>query len=329
MKTDRNLIALEEAADRGGAGHAGVVIALAQHGRLLVLLAGADIDQLQRQLVVALIVLIFSRRAAGELGEQQIIERLTLLGHQAGEHSHVIRHEELIGPQPQLAQACFDVPPANRSARAAFEQPRVDALVDLLFEIADFLRRPVLNTNEANPHLRRWQWLRAVADLLHHRRLRMPRNELAHGFIDKWAERFLPRLMTADHFLLARLNDPRELRAAAAGKQERAAGTRADSQKSPSQHRGPSLGQSKSELRSAIPPSPLLVSAFYTAISANSSNRLCLTTVKERKPQRTDKSGNPLALLASRHNAERQRNATSCRLAKRAARDQVVLRPRQ
>src|SRR4051812_44232120 len=60
---------LEPAADGGGAGEAGMVIAFAQHGRLLVLLAAADIDQLQRQLVIALIVAVLARRAAGQLGE--------------------------------------------------------------------------------------------------------------------------------------------------------------------------------------------------------------------------------------------------------------------
>src|SRR4029079_19784967 len=119
-------------------------------------------------------------------------------------------------PQPQLAQARLDIATTDRRARARFREPLVDDLVNLLFEIADFLGGLVLDADEADSHLRWRQQLRP-ADLLNVRRRRMARDKLCHRLVHQWAKRFLPRLMTADHFLLARLDDPSVLSASTAG----------------------------------------------------------------------------------------------------------------
>jgi len=78
--------------------------------------------------------------------------------------------------------------------------------------------RLVFYAGKAHPHLRRRQRLDAHRRLVHDRRTRrMPRDELGHRFIDERLKRFLPRLMTADHLLFARLDHPGVLRTMAAG----------------------------------------------------------------------------------------------------------------
>ena len=57
------------------------VVALTELGGLFDRIARVDVDQFQRQQVIALVVLVLLSGAGGQLGEQQVVERLPHLFH--------------------------------------------------------------------------------------------------------------------------------------------------------------------------------------------------------------------------------------------------------
>ena len=195
-----------------------MVVALAEFGRLLVVGARADFDQFQRKHVVALVVAVFAGGAGGDRRVEQAVDRLALLFHVVGERSHVLGHEQLIGPQAGVAEAGIDESPVDRSEDTRFENAAVDRLVDLLLEVADVLGALVLDADEANPPGRGRQRFGAllIRNLLHGL-IDVPGEEFGDGIVHERSERLLPGLVAADHGVFAWHHHAGKLHAAAAG----------------------------------------------------------------------------------------------------------------
>jgi hypothetical protein len=202
------------------AAQAAVVIALAQFGRLLVIAAGAHLDQFEREHVVALVVAVLTRRAGGDRRIEQVIDRLALLLHVAGESPHVLGHEQLVGPQAGVAEAGIDEPPVDRLEDLRFEDAAVDRLVDLLLEIADVLGALVLDAHEADPS-RRWgqRFGPLFVGHLLHGGIDVPGEQLGDGVVDQRGERLLARLVAADHGVFAGHHHAGELHAPTAARE--------------------------------------------------------------------------------------------------------------
>src|SRR3972149_8077885 len=75
------------------------VVLFANGGGFFVVVAGLDVDHLEREQIVALHVFAFAGGAGGDLGEEQEIDGLALLLERGGEAARVLGEEELVGPR--------------------------------------------------------------------------------------------------------------------------------------------------------------------------------------------------------------------------------------
>ena len=136
------------------------MVALADFGGLLVLLAITDVDEFERQQVIALIVFVLPRGPARQLGKHQILERLALCLHDAGELRLRTRDKELIGANAQLLQPGFDVAAVDRRELARLADLGFDAFEQEFLEVADLFGRLVFDTDKADGRF----WRRQLFD---------------------------------------------------------------------------------------------------------------------------------------------------------------------
>ena len=85
-----------------------LVISLADRRGFLVVVPGGGVHEFQDQLIVALGIAVALRRQRGDLGEQQVVDRLLQLLHRGREHPLVRRDEQLIGFEAALFESRVD-----------------------------------------------------------------------------------------------------------------------------------------------------------------------------------------------------------------------------
>lgn len=125
-----------------------LVIAFANLLRFLVMIAGVNVDQFQREHVVTLCALVSLSRSRSERGEEEIIDRHALLLHHAQEASLMCGQKQLTGLTSDGLKTHLNVSTTHCAIHFGLLNLVLDCLGKMVFEVPHLFDAFVLNAHE-------------------------------------------------------------------------------------------------------------------------------------------------------------------------------------
>ena len=85
-----------------------------------------------------------------ECGKEQVVQGLTLTLQDSGEDRHVLGNEQRVGAHASFPQPGIDHSLADRLKCLRLDELRINLLVDLVFEVAQFFDALVFHSDETD-----------------------------------------------------------------------------------------------------------------------------------------------------------------------------------